>query len=172
MYSVNLNQKINHEIFARVSDINELSELSDIIAANLTISTEDKQQILSEFDSKVRLEKLISCLAKEIEILNLEKNISAKVKQQIDKVQKEYYLKEQMKAIQDELGDKDGIAGEIAEAIHQRGLACPDGLYLRSGKDDAGLECFQELKVEGCSPVFDLYVALCLWHISLCCSSV
>ena len=64
--------------------------------------------------------------------------------------------------------DIEFIAGEIAEAIHQRGLACPDGLYLRSGKDDAGLECFQELKVEGCSPVFDLYVALCLWHISLC----
>lgn len=147
---VNLNQKINPEIFARVSDINELSELSDIIAANLTISTEDKQQILSEFDSKVRLEKLISCLAKEIEILNLEKNISAKVKQQIDKVQKEYYLKEQMKAIQDELGDKDGIAGEIAEYREKfKALELPEEVAKKTEKELDRLQKMQSGSAEG-----------------------
>lgn len=147
---VNLNQKINPEIFARVSDINELSELSDIIVANLTISTEDKQQILSEFDSKVRLEKLISCLAKEIEILNLEKNISAKVKQQIDKVQKEYYLKEQMKAIQDELGDKDGIAGEIAEYREKfKALELPEEVAKKTEKELERLQKMQSGSAEG-----------------------
>lgn len=147
---VNLNQKINPEIFTRVSDITELSELSDIIAGNLTISTEDKQQILSEFDSKIRLEKLIACLAKEIEILNLEKNISAKVKQQIDKVQKEYYLKEQMKAIQDELGDKDGIAGEIAEyraKFNELGL--PEEVAKKTEKELDRLQKLQSGSAEG-----------------------
>ena len=112
---VNLNQKVNPELFNKALEVQEISQLSDVITANLTIPAEDKQMILDEFDSKVRLEKLISCLSKEIEILNLEKDISMKVKQQIDKIQKEYYLKEQIKAIQNELGDKDGVAGEIAE---------------------------------------------------------
>ncbi len=147
---INLNQKINPEIFTRVSHITELSELSDIIAGNITISTEDKQQILSEFDSKVRLEKLISCLAKEIEILNLEKNISAKVKQQIDKVQKEYYLKEQMKAIQDELGDKDGIAGEIAEYRAKfKELCLPEEVEKKTEKELDRLQKMQSGSAEG-----------------------
>jgi len=147
---INLNQKINPDLYSKVLEIQELSELSDVIAANLTIPAEDKQIILSEFDSKVRLEKLISCLSKEIEILNLEKDISMKVKQQIDKVQKEYYLKEQMKAIQSELGDKDGVAAEIAEYRAKfKELELPEEVYNKTEKELDRLQKMQSGSAEG-----------------------
>ena len=112
---VNLNNKMNPEILNGIIEVKNAGELADIISGNIALSVEDKQAILSEFDIKGRIEKLIACLIKEIDILEIEKNISSKVKQQIDKVQKEYYLKEQIKAIQNELGDKDGVAGEVNE---------------------------------------------------------
>lgn len=112
---INLNTKMNPEILNGIIDVKNSGELADIIAGNIAIAVEDKQAILTEFDIKSRIEKLIACLIKEIDILEIEKNISSKVKQQIDKVQKEYYLKEQIKAIQNELGDKDGVAGEVSE---------------------------------------------------------
>ena len=147
---INLNQKINPDLYNKVLEIQEISELSDVIAANLTIPAEDKQLILSEFDSKARLEKLISCLSKEIEILNLEKDISMKVKQQIDKVQKEYYLKEQMKAIQSELGDKDGVAAEIAEYREKfKLLELPEEVYNKTEKELDRLQKMQSGSAEG-----------------------
>ena len=147
---VNLNQKINPDLFSKVLEIQEISELSDIIAANSTIPAEDKQVVLSEFDSKVRLEKLIGCLSKEIEILNLEKDISLKVKQQIDKMQKEYYLKEQIKAIQNELGDKDGVAGEIAEYREKfKELGLPDEVATKVEKELDRLQKMQSGSAEG-----------------------
>ena len=147
---INLNQKINPDLYSKVLEIQEISEISDVIAANLTIPAEDKQLILSEFDSKVRLEKLISCLSKEIEILNLEKDISMKVKQQIDKVQKEYYLKEQMKAIQSELGDKDGVAAEIAEYRAKfKELELPEEVYNKTEKELDRLQKMQSGSAEG-----------------------
>ena len=147
---VNLNQKMNPDLYSKVLEIEEISQLSDVIAANLTIPAEDKQLILSEFDSKVRLEKLINCLAKEIEILNLEKDISLKVKQQIDKMQKEYYLKEQMKAIQNELGDKDGIAGEIAEYRAKfEALDLPEEVAIKTEKELDRLQKMQSGSAEG-----------------------
>lgn len=112
---INLNTKMNPEILNGIIEVKNTGELADIIAGNIILPIEDKQSILSEFDIKSRIEKLIACLIKEIDILEIEKNISTKVKQQIDQVQKEYYLKEQMKAIQNELGDKDGVAGEVSE---------------------------------------------------------
>lgn len=147
---VNLNQKINPEVLGKVLDIQEISQLGDVIAANITVPAEDKQLILSEFDSKTRLEKLIECLAKEIEILNLEKDISLKVKQQIDKMQKEYYLKEQIKAIQNELGDKDGIAGEIAEYRAKfKELELPEEVESKTEKELDRLQKMQSGSAEG-----------------------
>ena len=147
---VNLNQKVNPELFNKALDIQEISQLSDVIAANLTIPAEDKQLILSEFDSKIRLEKLISCLSKEIEILNLEKDISVKVKQQIDKMQKEYYLKEQIKAIQSELGDKDGIAGEVAEYRAKfKEIELPEEVLIKAEKELDRLQKMQSGSAEG-----------------------
>jgi len=147
---VNLNQKVNPELFNKALEVQEISQLSDVIAANLTIPAEDKQMILDEFDSKTRLEKLISCLSKEIEILNLEKDISMKVKQQIDKMQKEYYLKEQIKAIQNELGDKDGIAGEIAEYRAKfKELELPEEVANKTEKELDRLQKMQSGSAEG-----------------------
>jgi ATP-dependent Lon protease len=147
---VNLNQKMNPDLYSKVLEIQEISQISDVIAANLTIPAEDKQLILSEFDSKARLEKLISCLSKEIEILNLEKDISMKVKQQMDKMQKEYYLKEQMKAIQNELGDKDGIAGEIAEYRAKfKELELPEEVFNKTEKELDRLQKMQSGSAEG-----------------------
>ena len=110
-----LHPKMSEEIFVGFEDIREISQLTDIIASNLIIKVEERQELLSEFYPKARLERLLACLSKEIEILELEKNISGKVRAQIDKTQKEYYLKEQIKAIQNELGEKEGILGEVEE---------------------------------------------------------
>ncbi|NLY42514.1 MAG: endopeptidase La [Clostridiaceae bacterium] len=110
-----LNNKISPEMMVSLMSIKDAGQLADVIAANIVLKQEDKQEILNEFDAKKRLERVIVILSREIEILEIEKSISAKVKKQIDKNQREYYLREQLKAIQSELGDKDGIAAEVEE---------------------------------------------------------
>jgi len=109
------NNKISPETVLSVMSIDDSDQLSDIITSNLTLKVEQKQEILNEFQPKVRLEKLLEIIVKEIDIMQIEKNINIKVRKQMDKMQKEYYLREQLKAIQNELGDKDGIAGEVEE---------------------------------------------------------
>ena len=96
-------------------NVDDIGQLSDIIASNIFLKVEQKQEIMDEFHPAARMEKLLEILMKEIEILEVEKNINARVRKQIDKMQKEYYLREQIKAIQNELGDKEGIAGEVEE---------------------------------------------------------
>lgn len=112
---VKLSGKISPDTALTVAEIENISQISDIIANNIPLKVEQKQQILSEFHPLRRIEKLLQILYQETEILEIEKDINTKVRKQIDKVQKEYYLREQMKAIQNELGDRDGIAGEIEE---------------------------------------------------------
>ena len=110
-----LNGKISAETIASISAIEDIGQLSDIIASNIQLRIEQKQAILNESDPEKRMEKLLELLISEIEILEIEKDISIRVRKQIDKMQREYYLREQIKAIQSELGDKDGIAGEVEE---------------------------------------------------------
>lgn len=110
-----LSGKVSPDTALTVGDIDNVSQISDIIANNIPLKLEQKQQILSEFHPLRRIEKLLQILYQETEILEIEKDINAKVRKQIDKVQKEYYLREQMKAIQTELGDKEGVAGEVDE---------------------------------------------------------
>ncbi len=110
-----LSGKISPETVASLETIDNIGQLSDIIASNMLIKIEQKQEILNEFHPVLRMEKLLGLMMKEIEILEVEKNISARVKKQIDKMQREYYLREQMKAIATELGDKDGTASEVDE---------------------------------------------------------
>lgn len=110
-----LSGKITPETVANVSAIDEIGQLSDIIASHMHLRIEQKQMMLNEFDPEKRMEKLLELLMSEIEILEVEKDISIRVRKQIDKMQREYYLREQIKAIQSELGDKDGIAGEVEE---------------------------------------------------------
>ena len=101
---ININQNLTPEIFATVVTIEDPGRMADMIASHLEIKLEDKQMLLEILDPKERLEALNSILTKEIEILNIEQDISSKVKSQINKNQREYYLREQMRAIQEELG--------------------------------------------------------------------
>lgn len=110
-----LSGKISPDATLSITNINDLSQLPDVIASNLGISIEYKQMILEELSPKKRLGKLLDILAKENEILELEKSITSKVRQQIDKNQKEYYLREQLKAIQKELGDSTDLITEADE---------------------------------------------------------
>ncbi len=87
--------------------------MADMIASHLECKLEDKQELLETLDPKERLEKLNSLLRKEIEILNIEQDISSKVKSQINQNQREYYLREQMRAIQEELGVAEDVEDEI-----------------------------------------------------------
>ncbi len=112
---VKLNKRIPPEILMRVSTIEAAGELADIIVAQLNLKLEDKQKILEISDPGKRLEQLLNLMTGEIEILEVEKKIRTRVKKQMERSQKEYYLNEQMQAIQKELGEKDDYQAEIAE---------------------------------------------------------
>lgn len=112
---VKLNKRIPPEILMRVSTIDDIGELGDIIVAQLNLKLEDKQRILELFDPGKRLEELLNLMTGEIEILEVEKKIRGRVKKQMERSQKEYYLNEQMQAIQKELGEKDDYAAELEE---------------------------------------------------------
>lgn len=110
---INIDQNLSPEVFASVVTIESPGRMADMIASHLDIKIEDKQTILEAIDSKERLRKLNEILAKEIEILTIEQDITTKVKSQINQNQREYYLREQMRAIQEELGGE-GIEDEVA----------------------------------------------------------
>jgi len=112
---VKLNKRIPPEILMRVSSIDTAGELADIIVAQLNLKIEDKQRLLEVIDPGKRLEELLSLMTGEIEILEVEKKIRSRVKRQMEKSQKEYYLNEQMQAIQKELGEKDDYQNELME---------------------------------------------------------
>jgi ATP-dependent Lon protease len=104
---VKLNKKIPPEILTSLAGIDEAGRLADTIAAHLPLKLEQKQAVLEMFDVKRRLEHLLSLLEAELDILQVEKRIRGRVKRQMEKSQREYYLNEQVKAIQKELGDLD-----------------------------------------------------------------
>ncbi|MBS4024955.1 MAG: LON peptidase substrate-binding domain-containing protein, partial [Clostridia bacterium] len=112
---VKMSKKIPPETVISVISIEEPSRLADIIASHLNLKLSDKQAMLEAVDVVQRLEELTGILAKEMEILELERKINIRVRKQMEKTQKEYYLREQLKAIQKELGDKDDRAAEIEE---------------------------------------------------------
>lgn len=116
---VKLNKRIPPETLMRVSTIEDYSELADIIAAQLNLKLEDKQKILETTDPSKRLEELFQLMTGEIEILEVEKKIRGRVKKQMERSQKEYYLNEQMQAIQKELGDKDDYGNELDELVER-----------------------------------------------------
>jgi ATP-dependent Lon protease len=112
---VKLNKKIPPEMVMSVAAIDDPGRLSDTIAAHLGVKIEDKQALLELSDPTERLEKVLGHMRSEIEILEVEKRIRTRVKKQMEKTQKEYYLNEQMRAIQKELGEKDEFKNEIQE---------------------------------------------------------
>lgn len=107
--------KVTTETYDTVADIEEPGRFADMVASYLPLKITGKQEILKIIDVKERLEILIQRLHDEQEVLNLEKKISSKVKRAMEKAQKEFYLREQMKAIQTELGDREGKTGEVSE---------------------------------------------------------
>ena len=112
---VKLNKKIPPEMIMSVASIDEPARLADTIMAHLGIKLEDKQTLLEMTNPAERLEKVLGYMRSEIEILEVEKRIRTRVKKQMEKTQKEYYLNEQMRAIQKELGEKDEFKNEIQE---------------------------------------------------------
>lgn len=112
---VKLNKRIPPEMLASVAQIDDPSRLGDTIVAHLTLKLPDKQKILEITAPSKRLEKLYSMIQAEIEILQVERRIRSRVKKQMEKTQREYYLNEQMQAIQKELGERDEFKSEIQE---------------------------------------------------------
>ena len=102
---VKLNKKVPPEILTSLTGIDEAGRLADTVAAHLPLKLEQKQHVLEMIDVKLRLEHLLSQLETEIDILQVEKRIRGRVKRQMEKSQREYYLNEQVKAIQKELGE-------------------------------------------------------------------
>ena len=111
---VKLNKRIPPEMLMSVNTLEEPSRLADLVVAHLNLKVEDKQEILELGDPAKRLEKLLQLMQGEIEILQVERRIRSRVKKQMERSQKEYYLNEQMQAIQKELGEKDEFKAEIA----------------------------------------------------------
>ncbi|QQE77028.1 endopeptidase La [Alicyclobacillus sp. SO9] len=112
---VKLSKKVDQEIYHSVLDIEQPGRLADVITSHLPLKIKDKQEILECFSVHTRLERLLQILSDEREVLELEKKIHQRVRKQMEKTQKEYYLREQMKAIQKELGEKEGRSQEVAE---------------------------------------------------------
>ena len=112
---VKLNNKIPPEVLNALSGIDDPSRLADTMAAHMTLKVSDKQAILESADIEKRLEDLMTLMEGEVDLLEMEKKIRVRVKQQMEKNQREYYLNEQMKAIQKELGDMDDVPNEIEE---------------------------------------------------------
>ena len=122
---VGLSKKLSTETYSSVMDIDDLSRLTDVITSHLPLKLAVKQQLLEMTVIEDRAQQLVELISNEQEVLRLEQKIGRRVKKSIEQTQKEYYLREQMKAIQKELGDKDGKSGEIAdlqEKIEQSGM--------------------------------------------------
>ncbi|MDD3114862.1 MAG: endopeptidase La [Anaerovibrio sp.] len=112
---VKTSQKIPAEAMVSVSIIDDAGRLADMIAGHINLKLEDRQELLERIDVKDRLERLYGYLKRERDILEIERKIGRRVRQQVEKVQKEYYLREKVKAIHKELGDQNGVLGDIEE---------------------------------------------------------
>ncbi|MCX7090241.1 MAG: endopeptidase La [Legionellales bacterium] len=115
---IKLNKKIPPEVLTSLSSIEEPGRLTDNIAAHLTLKVEDKQALLETLDVGVRLERLMAFIENEIDLLQVEKRVRGRVKRQMEKSQREYYLNEQIKAIQKELGEMGEEGSELEQLEH------------------------------------------------------
>ena len=120
---VKLNKKIPPEILTSLAGIDQPGRLADTVAAHMALKLEDKQKVLEIHDVKARLEHVHTLIEGEIDLLRIEKRIRGRVKQQMEKSQREYYLNEQMKAIQKELGEIEDAPNELGEAEKKIGGA-------------------------------------------------
>jgi ATP-dependent Lon protease len=147
---VKLSKKVDQETYASVNDIELPGRFADAVASHLPLKIRDKQDILESFSVEERLEKLLQILSDEREVLELERKIHQRVRKQMERTQKEYYLREQMKAIQKELGDREGRAAEVEElreAMNQKHL--PENVRERLEKEIERLERIPASSAEG-----------------------
>ncbi|MEE3190844.1 MAG: LON peptidase substrate-binding domain-containing protein, partial [Pseudomonadota bacterium] len=116
---VQLSKKVPSEVLSTISNIEDASRLADTIAAHLSLKLEEKQDVLEVLNAKDRVEHLMELMESEIDLLKVEKRIRGRVKKQMEKSQREYYLNEQMKAIQKELGDMEDGSNEFEELTNR-----------------------------------------------------
>lgn len=160
---ISYNDRISSEILITITDIEDPGRLADVIASYIYLKPEDDQKILESFDFYERLELLHIMLQEEIEVLKIEDQINQRVKKQINKVQKEYYLKEQIKAIQKELGQDDDIIVEAEEYEEKiNGIKMP-----KEVKEKAMKEVERLLRLSSHSPETGVIRTYLDWIIDL-----
>lgn len=123
---VKMNKKVPPEILSSIASVEDPDKLADMVAAQMSLKVGEKQKILELFDPAERLEHLLSLMESELDLLQVEKRVRGRVKQQMEKSQREYYLNEQMKAIQKELGEMDDVPNELEDLsakIEKKGLS-------------------------------------------------
>ena len=135
---VNLNKKIPPEVLGTINEIDDLAKLSDTIASHLSIKLSDKQEILEAIDLTERFEKIMNFIQAELDVMQVEKKIRGRVKNQMEKTQREYYLNEQMKAIQKELGEGDDGKDDIQEYEEK--------IEITKLSKEAKEKCYSEIK--------------------------
>ena len=139
---VKLNKKVPPEVISSITGIDDLSKLADSIAAHMTLKLEEKQQVLELTDIKKRCEFLIKSMEGELDILHVEKKIRSRVKQQMEKSQREYYLNEQMKAIQKELGEIGDDSNDLDQLLNKI-----KSLKLPNDANEKAMSEFNKLKM-------------------------
>lgn len=146
---IKLNKKIPPEVLTALSGIDDPARLADTMAAHMPLKIEDKQKVLEIFDVTQRLEYLMAMMESEIDILQVERRIRSRVKKQMEKSQREYYLNEQMKAIQRELGELDDAPDEF-ETINRKIEAAqmPDEAKTKASAELAKLKMMSPMSAE------------------------
>jgi len=139
---VKLNKKVPPEVISSITGIDDLSKLADSIAAHMTLKLDEKQNVLELLDIKKRCEYLIKAMEGELDILHVEKKIRSRVKQQMEKSQREYYLNEQMKAIQKELGEIGDESSDLDQLLKKI-----NNLNLPTDTKDKAISEFNKLKM-------------------------
>jgi len=139
---VKLNKKVPPEVISSITGIDDLSKLADSIAAHMTLKLEEKQKVLELVDIKKRCEFLIKSMEGELDILHVEKKIRSRVKQQMEKSQREYYLNEQMKAIQKELGEIGDESNDLDQLLNKI-----KSLNLPTDANEKAMSEFNKLKM-------------------------
>ena len=146
---VKLNKKVPPEVISSVTGIDDLSKLADSIAAHMTLKLEEKQQVLELTDIKERCEFLIKSMEGELDILHVEKKIRSRVKQQMEKSQREYYLNEQMKAIQKELGEIGDETNDLEQLLNKiKSIKLPKEAYEKAMSEYNKLKMMSPMSAE------------------------
>ena len=145
---VKLNKKVSPEVVGVISQVEDYSKLADTVASHLAVKIPEKQAALEMTSVTSRLEKVLTLMESEISVLQVEKRIRSRVKRQMEKTQREYYLNEQMKAIQKELGEAEDGTDEIGQIEEKlKNCACPR--MCAKSEPRAAKSCAHEQHVGG-----------------------